>query len=751
LFRAADSATLEAMAQPQAPMTPQSLYRACMKEAAAQGRRVMQRIVARALIEMPQHAQRSPDVVERSLVGEAAKWLMKHEQQLCEAYPQALLAEFAQAIAGDARKSTGFSLDGLELMGEDQVQENVEVVRTQQSVQAAVEAELTELNALVCAVQGLKTVIPDRNPLRPEVYVRSLRSVIQQSPVPPAVRRRWLMHLGKAMGPELAVNYRELSALLRSHGVSEAGFAVSAVTSAPPPAPAPGADAAAAQQQRSTLLTVRELRRLLAGEFGGETAAPAPRAEEAQADFSVTVPAAFETLQEMRQVEEVMQRLRRRGDAGEGAADGHAMREAVRREARSPGQKLGLEVVQLMVEKIASDARLLPAVQQAVRELEPALLRLALSDPRFFSDRQHPARQLLDEMTQRSLAWTSEDSPGFAAFMQPLREAVEALLETSAPGADPFDFALHSLQDAWGDAQQRDRRVREKAVRALLQAEQRNLLAERIAREIRGRADMIGAPREVAQFLTGPWAQVMAQARLADAEGAADPEGYGAVVPDLLWSAQPPLASQQPARLVRLVPYLVDRIKRGLAQIDYPPEQVDRFLGQLAELHQKGLKPAPAEPERPAPVATRLTREELEAQFAEDDESWLAPVEARDSGFVETHQTAAPQPLFQPTQPAAFGDTRPQPEITPTLPALGLEPGAWVEMFDGQWVRWQLTWASPHGTLYLFTHPSGKTQSMTRRLMEKMLAGGTLRTVAAQTVVDGALDAVAQTAFRNSI
>ena len=84
-------------------------------------------------------------------------------------------------------------------------------------------------------------------------------------------------------------------------------------------------------------------------------------------------------------------------------------------------------------------------------------------------------------------------------------------------------------------------------------------------------------------------------------------------------------------------------------------------------------------------------------------------------------------------------------------PASGRRGSAWIEMFDGSWSRWQLTWASPHSTLYMFTHGSGKTQSMTRRLLHKMLAAGTVRTVAQQTVVDGALDAVAQAALRNSI
>ena len=109
-----------ATAPAQAPLTHQALYRAVMKEAAAQGRALMQRIVRRAALDMPQLAANSSDVIERNLLGEAARVLMKHEDNLVESFPQALLSEFARAIAGDARKAA-VSFDSLELMGEEQV------------------------------------------------------------------------------------------------------------------------------------------------------------------------------------------------------------------------------------------------------------------------------------------------------------------------------------------------------------------------------------------------------------------------------------------------------------------------------------------------------------------------------------------------------------------------------------------------------------------------------------------------------
>ena len=746
----------------------QALYRSCMKEAASRGHTLMQRLATRCVKSMAQRATGMPDAHERNLLTEAARILMKHQDALCEAYPQALLAEFAQAIAGANARNSVLSFDSLELMGEEQLQESVEVVRTQQAVVQAVEHELTELNGLVCAIQGLRTVQAERNPLRPEVYVRALRTVTMQSPIPTAVRTRWMQHLGEALGPELAIVYKELSQMLRAQGVTPAGYTVSPSRDLGTTTSSGASGLKAVQPAQpaqssvppSTLLNVRELRRLLSGQFEHTEGSFAARFQrefetgertEASPDFSPTVPAAFETLQEMKGVDRVMDDLKRRSSGTAPPLVGMAaLREKLRHEAASPGQALGLEVVGLMIDNIASDARLLSPVQQAVRDLEPALLRLVLEDPRFFSDKSHPARRLLEQMTQRSLAWSAVDAPGFAAFYEPLQQAVDALLSTRVAGPDPFEFALTTLEEAWGEQGKRERRHRAKAVQALLQAEQRNLLAGKVSRQLRARPDVASAAREIGRFVTGPWSQVIAQARLADAAGGADPGGYTALLSDLLWSAQPQLAGGNPLRLARIAPRLLEKIREGLASVDYPPAESQRFVDLLVVMQQKALVPAAA-------AHTPMTAEELESWFAapqSDERSpWLAPGEAQESGFMETHQGAVPLPLYQTTQPGSVLQQA-GPDWLDAVPALGdegLQPGAWVEMqTDGRWSRLQLTWASPHGTLFMFSDAAGKTHSMTRRLLDQLVATQSLRLVSDHAVVDEALDAVAQAAVSNT-
>ena len=130
----------------------------------------------------------------------------------------------------------------------------------------------------------------------------------------------------------------------------------------------------------------------------------------------------------------------------------------------------------------------------------------------------------------------------------------------------------------------------------------------------------------------------------------------------------------------------------------------------------------------------------------------LAPGEAQESGFMQTHQGAAPLKQYQTTQAGTasqFGAD--WLEAVPSLGDDGLQPGAWVEMqTDGRWSRLQLTWASPHGTLFMFSDAGGKAQSMTRRLLDQLVAAHSMRLVSDHAVVDRALDAVAQAAVSNT-
>jgi hypothetical protein len=680
----------------------QASYRACIKDAALGGADLLQATLARARSELAAQAAGHADVVERALLLEAVDVLRDRQQALVDAFPQALLAEFAHAIAGE--RLSPLSFESLPLLADDQLQDNADMARALRDLEEAVRQPLAQLESVLAALQITPLGAPQRHPLRPEVYVRSVYRLARHSPVAASVRRRWVRLLPPLMADELARTYADIAGKLQPHQ--------------PPAAQAASEPLPQEVRDQATQLTIRELRKLLSGE-------PPDGPGDAvmvfsDTEFSHTVPAALEMAQDLRKVDQLLQQLRQRQAAmpSQDRDSLVAFREALRAEARQPAQALGLEVVHLMLEQLAADPRLLPAVREVVSELEPPLLRLALSDPRFFSDRAHPARQLLEQVTQRSLAWTSPDQPGFTEFMDGLQQATEALLDSRVNGPEAFEVALHALQEAWEEAQPRSRRNRERAVRALMRAEQRNLLAERIGRQVLERPDAAAAPPEALAFLTGPWAQVMAQARLMDTGGDEDPGGFGWVIPTVLWGVQPALAG----RVANQQALLAERIRGGLAGIDHLPADTQRWLNLLAALHELALSATGARARPAEPMPEKVT-------------TWLAPLEIHESGYL-------------PEQAIPIGSSPWEPD---TLPSQDMAIGAFVDLHGQSWERWQLTWASPHGLLFMFTHANGSTRSMTRRKLQQMLAQGSLRLVSAHPVVDGALDAIAQAAWRNSL
>ncbi|MGA0569543.1 DUF1631 family protein [Variovorax sp. VNK109] len=832
-----------------------ALYQQCVTKAANEGKQLMEHLVDKGRGAIQQRASIELDPQERQVLVESGRQLSAHEGLLRDRFPMTLMAAFSEAISTDARQqrnkpsspTPGASIrfDELELMDESQVQESIELARAQQTAMAVAELQLAELNALICSVLGLKTVQPDRNPFRPEIYVKALRTVLKLTNADNAVRVRWMQFMGVALGDRLRETYADLSTMLQSNGVRPVGYVVTQTAHAGNPATAKGKTRGGAgapggvirgfdaprtggtggmggsgggtgagspagggtggrQYGEQALLTVDQLRRLLAGELdsarqglvaasnnvmgqtggsrggaggtgygygyggmggGGTGGAGGSGAtdygDEAPPDFGHTVPAAFDALEEMRQVDHVLKRLADRKPTGAGGLTTGSpgldtTLENLRRDAKGMGQALGLEVVNLMFENIAQDQNLLPPVQAVLRRVEPAYLRLALIDPRFFSDKQHVARRLLERMTERSLAYATIVTPGFDQFVKSMRDAAEVLAISQIKSTDPFEYALKTLEADWQQQEQRENKQRDKAVHALLHAEQRNLLAERLAGEMRGKPGASMAPAEVLAFLCGPWAQVLAEARLADRKGATDPGGYMGVANDLIWTTQPEQKQADITRIQNLIPAMLERLAQGLRLIDFPQPQVDAFGMVLMGIYDNVLKP-PKPGERRKGVTRGTDHAATRLDGSDTNDPWLGPTEMQDTGFLDVGEAQAThgsqfkdtESSFESTTPQAPDgeeDAKASERSKPPIPA-----GAWVELsLHDQTLRAQLTWSSPYGTLFMFTDAAGTTHSLTRRALDKLLARGSV-TVISQGVVEEALDAVAQKALRNSL
>jgi hypothetical protein len=688
------------------------------------------------------------------------KALIQYLQEHAPAVKASFMGELTRLVYEGGGKEQAHTevlrFQDLQLFADSQLDQSIEIARAQQEVQLAVDDTLPPLDALVSTMLGWRTIQPGLNPMRPDVFVRALQHTLSEHVRDASLREVLIAPAAGLLGVQLRRLSREISDWLRSTGSEPAVPVGGRIQKGTGASGAPVTDTVA-----KTLLTLDRLRKLLAGDFDQ------PR----KVDFLHTLPASMALLQDMDQAEELVKRLEQRPrPAPVPAAPVDMLADVGNASAGVPhrqiGQQLGEEVVRLMFDHLADDRRLLPSLKRQLKAMEPAVQKLAQDDSRFFSDRNHPARQVLDRITQRSLAFASEEDAGWRAFLESLH-VVGNCLERELVDADTFGELLDELQGQWTTLDQGARQKREEAARALLHAEQRNLLAQKLAVEFLRSLEGLDVADFIRDFLKNAWAQVVAEAQLSCDDGSSDPYGYRALVEDLVWSVQKTAAQKgRGRRLVQMIPGLLQRLREGLARIGYPPELTQRFFDHLITLHR-----AAAQEGRDAAVqAAADAAWEEPSQFGElppdQLQMWLDQEEAQESGWLQeeeelsTEYVAAPEALHQAElraeQDAARARQPGQPvdDVEADADAFPeqLRIGAWVEIhIKGEWVRAQLTWCSPHATLFMFTSTGGAAHSMSRRTMEKLRANDHLRVVADRPVVDEALDQVAQAALKNSV
>lgn len=723
------------------PTALQPTLKDCLDPVLAQAglllRQVIERLVAGSA---PQARQASP-ALQQPGVREAVLALAAQAPAAGEFFRAELTRLAYEGGGKEQAPAQALRFDDLQLFGDAELDQSIEVARAQQAVMVAVEDVLPDLDALVSTLMGWRSSQPGLNPLRPDVFVRALQATLAASLPEAQARERLIVPAAGQLGVRLRGVYRELVEWLTSCGVDPAvplgGRKQKAGVASP-----------VSRSVAKTLVTLERLRKLLAGDFDAQAARP---------EFLHTVPASMALLQDMNQVDRLVERLEQERPAREPAPSAEqpqdmlAARAAPAVEEPRLGRQLGEQVVRLMFDNLAQDKRLVRAYQQQLRAIEPAVRQLARQDSRFFSDRNHPARQLLERMTQRSLAFAAESDEGWQRFLGSIESGVR-WLDGKPAEAETFRELLSRLQDEWAGQELALRQRREDAARTLVHAEQRNLLAQKLAAGFEATLATTPVPEFVADFLKTSWSQVVAQSKLSCMDGSDDPHGDLALVDELLWSVQDgPALRGRLQRLAELVPGLVGRLRDGLRRIDYPPELAARFFDRLAAIHASFLKDGRDAAARRLAEAAQDAAPDAGASTFGDDPVWLARHEAQEVGYLGPESTQhesgfAPEGDEDTAALAQPGDGAADPETGE------LDIGTWVELqVQGVWLRVQLTWASPHQTLFMFTSPSGTAHSMSRRTLDRLRGQGHLRVVAGRNLVDEALDEVARTALLNSL
>ncbi len=791
------------------------IFTQCLEQACVLSRDLMVQLVQQAVALMQAKQTTITDMQARIHWDDDTRDLLRQRENLAAnlvknlklALDAAIQPSAAPVEKNEITPKAQVKFEELELVDDAKVQNLIETGRMQQTAEAACERELAELDTLICSARGLAIVRAESNPLRPRNFCTAITQSIADIAAPPAQSALWMQQLAAVLGPELRKLYAKLIEQLVGQRVQAVGYSVnfaiaggsgeggadetdysgnghgngqtSSGGSMRPALPKRDRTASAAK------LSVGQLRQVLGGEhFRATGMQDQVSAEDLMHEVNELkalvqslggTPAAGMDRVPHIQTNDATQDLSQNSILHTSRAGAISVLESqeqtLQESTPDPVEQAAVaqEIVRLMVDELCGDERLLECIRDWVNSLEPPLLALAKVQADFLNDDTHPARRILDEVTSRSLGFGSDQAEGFAAFFDPVVSATTALAPYAIQDARPFAQAWDAIEQAWSQQKTAAQIQREQAQQAMADAERRKLLADKIALELTRRDDARFAPIFVKQFLASVWALVLAQARLDGAEQKA--QHYLDVVAQLLWSAVPEQTANDKQGLVRMIGGMLTTLRSGLDSIGIPHQQEEAFFNQLMDVHQAALKANTNKPREVAAVTAPVVSVPVPIQEdlaipQQDAAAWLAPQAMLDAGYIESVfddvddleplPEAGVEELLEslPDQiavPTYDGSSNLVDNTNPLIEPPEL--GAWVEFLShDQWVRAQLTWASPHGTLYMFTGAAGNPHSMTRRALDKMLSRQAMRLARqSNSMVMGALNALAQAALRQQV
>jgi hypothetical protein len=344
------------------------------------------------------------------------------------------------------------------------------------------------------------------------------------------------------------------------------------------------------------------------------------------------------------------------------------IRAAVSSQIANPTDRITMDVIALLFDYVFRDASIPEGMRKLFSRLQVPVLKAALLDRTFFSDRSHPARRLLDHLADAAVGAT-HDAEYLASFE---REAMSVVDQVC------FDFEIDVKVFAEGDGRlskfiDAEKRKTEKAMQPdvdqALAAERGESDRAEVRALVRDKLAGLELPFEVRGFVETVWADYLAAVRLKSGEASTDWTAAVRTLDDLLWSIVAKERTAQKSRLTKMIPSLVMGLRKGCTAVNAPAERSAAFFEALYPLHVAAIKPRPA---------------------AGDGESEsLAP------------QTVAP----------STGTARGRPTLTSRNVhdfVSEMAVGTWmsVRSLDNTGVNARLTWVSPKRTKYIFTSRS---------------------------------------------
>lgn len=677
------------------------------------------------------------------------------------------------------------SAGSLSLIDYDQMEEQMLLDRVASRIRNTADAAFTPLTQRIARTLGVPALGDRDNPFHPLRYCRALGSAVSQVGFKGEERQTVVKAFDAALQKPLVRMYDELNTELQSRGVQEgtaaavfrntiAGFRNTAagfrntmagtgrVTQAGQVA---GVITGATAEQLLSALYHRMQVQPVAAASAAVPAVPSPAAMFDRVDgvvpaagyvtaggtplvpvapgvpmqFAAIEPALLASINEVQRLNALATMAGNNGAAAAAISerDELHLRQHVAEKATRQVDKLTIELVGMLFDRIHQDKHIPAEIKTALSRLQFPVMKVALADAELFVSPVQPARRLMDRIASTAVGWLPEGEDN-VRYLAEVNKAINTVLVAINEGPTIFEKALDEFEKYLAEERVRDDDPVTRAKRALEEAETREVMAINAAIGIRRAFEGVQIESYLRDFLLETWVKVLVAATLRERAQPGFAQRFRNAVSDLIWSVQPKINPDDRKRLVKTIPAVLGTLREGLQLIDLPSSQTQEFFGRLMTSHAQAVKALEVAYGGAAPVdATAIRRRIDEVQIvepppAQPDEATQPLTIAADVLRSAVAANQAEVNLLDEPLTVAPEEMIPIEQLSDdAIDAMieGWQRGAWFDLWTGQQTeRVRLRWVSPRRNFYLFTSAeTGKAHSLAPLILRGYVRAGRIR------------------------
>ena len=730
-------------------------------------------------------AEKSSNTEVRSLYMDSMALLRDRRDTLASSFKAHFALAFDKEVRGATAAGTrGVQADELSLVEPDDLEESLASANLANSIHGTCAEELFGIEKRMGVLLNDPELNMGRNPLDPEAISTGFLEALKESGCPVKVKLVLVRLFSNSLPEQARSVYRDINQFLVEKGVlpkirasirknTERGTAAAPTPGADGPAGGTPAATSGGQDLFATLQQLLALGSAAAASGGAALAsggdmAAAMTGIQARGGLAEQNPEVFQALTKLQhgQLEGAISANSSLNAASLSNGNINVLREiksSIAASSMGHVDAMTLDIVAMLFDYILDDRRLPDAMKALIGRLQIPVLKVAMLDKAFFSQRHHPARRLLDTLAEASIGWNEAEGHEGGLY-KTVDDLVQRILNEFDENVEIFPTVLEGFLQYLAQEKEAAIALTGRSAQVIHHQEQVEIAQLVSHDEVRRRIQQHELPQAIRDFLTTRWKKALTAIYGKSGEDSHAWTNGLETMDDLVWSVMPKQSPDERKRLVALLPTLLKRLQDGMSSAGMAENERDEFFAKLVKCHSEAVKASLQSIATASDLAEEQTPEQrsswFDAQKIDDGIPTLTDTVDAQGGFVEipiaaeTEETA-PQLIEEITQANNEGPAQElalepgwqgQDELSGDeydATVKHLKRGTWIEheQEDGTMARAKLAWISPLKGLYLFTNRLGaRGLVITPVTLAAKLRNGQAHLIDSAALVDRAVD-----------